>query len=86
MEEGAKPPYDPLLDCARVALEFGYVLMFTVVWPLTPLACLVISALEQRAAAPPLHLEPPADRAALQPARTVVWRLPFLAWLSVPVK
>ena len=35
--------YDPMLDLARVSLEFGYVLMFTVVWPLAPLACLLLS-------------------------------------------
>ena len=43
--------YDPTLDLARLALEFGYLLMFTVVWPLAPLCCLLISCLEQRAAA-----------------------------------
>ena len=32
-----------MLDLARVSLEFGYVLMFTVVWPLAPLACLLLS-------------------------------------------
>ena len=36
-----------MLDLARLSLEFGYVLMFTVVWPLAPLAALLISALEQ---------------------------------------
>ena len=47
-DEARRPVYDPMLDLARLALEFGYVMMFTVVWPLAPLACLVISALEQR--------------------------------------
>ena len=47
-------------------------LMFTVVWPLTPFACLVVSSLEQRAAAVRRHTAgPPRNRraAAAQPPR-----------------
>ena len=47
LDEARRPEYDTMLDLARLALEFGYVLMFTVVWPLAPLAALLISALEQ---------------------------------------
>lgn len=49
MDEARRPEFDTMLDLARLSLEFGYVLMFTVVWPLAPLAALLISALEQRA-------------------------------------
>ena len=71
LEESRRPVYEPLLDHAKIALEFGYVLMFTVVWPLAPLACLGISALEQRAAALRLgrRLPPPRLRAVPRPRR-----------------
>ena len=49
LDESRRPEFDTMLDLARLSLEFGYVLMFTVVWPLAPLAALLISALEQRA-------------------------------------
>jgi hypothetical protein len=49
LDEARRPEFDTMLDLARLSLEFGYVLMFTVVWPLAPLAALLISALEQRA-------------------------------------
>ena len=49
--EAKRPVYDPMLDLARLSLEFGYVLMFTVVWPLAPLCLLLVSVLEQRASA-----------------------------------
>ena len=50
-EEARRPAFDPMLDLARLPLELGYVLMFTVVWPLAPLCCLIVSMLEQRTAA-----------------------------------
>ena len=46
-DEGRRPVYDPMLDLARLSLEFGYVLMFTVVWPLAPLCCMLVCAIEQ---------------------------------------
>ena len=49
LEESRRPEFDTMLDLARLSLEFGYVLMFTVIWPLAPLASLLISGLEQRA-------------------------------------
>ena len=45
LEESRRPVHDPMLDFARLSLEFGYALFFTAVWPLTPLACLVASAI-----------------------------------------
>ena len=48
LDESRRPEFDTMLDFARLSLEFGYVLMFTVVWPLAPLASLGISLLEQR--------------------------------------
>ncbi len=57
-DEARRPAYDPMLDLARLALEFGYVMMFTVVWPLAPLACLLISALEQRCVPVALEQDP----------------------------
>ncbi|KAL1503425.1 hypothetical protein AB1Y20_011914 [Prymnesium parvum] len=89
VDEGAKPPYDPLLDYAHLALEFGYVLMFTVVWPLAPLACLLLSALEQRAAACRLCVSSrrpiPHRCNGLGTGNAWYGVFTFLAWLSVPV-
>ena len=89
LEESRRPVYEPLLDHAKIALEFGYVLMFTVVWPLAPLACLGISALEQRAAA--LRLAVGCRRPVSEPCRGLgagnAWYavLQFLAWASCVV-
>mmetsp|Transcript_16844 Transcript_16844/g.50547 ORF Transcript_16844/g.50547 Transcript_16844/m.50547 type:complete len:370 (-) Transcript_16844:123-1232(-) len=63
--------------------------MFTVVWPLAPLACLVISALEQRAAACRLCIScrrPVAHRCnGLGMGNAWYGVFVFLTWLSVPV-
>ena len=89
-EEARRPVYDPMLDLARVSLEFGYVLMFTVVWPLAPLCCLLISALEQRTAA--LRLTVGSQRPAtglrcdgLGTGDAWFHVLTLLAWVSVPI-
>ncbi|KAJ1634258.1 hypothetical protein T492DRAFT_865462, partial [Pavlovales sp. CCMP2436] len=49
--EAERPPYDPFLDSARLVLQFGYAILFAVVWPLAPLACLLCAAAESRCAA-----------------------------------
>ena len=89
-DEGRRPVYDPMLDHARATLEFGYVVMFTVVWPLTPLCCLIISALEQRAAA--LRLTVACQRPAsglrcegLGTGNAWFGVLTLLSWVSVPI-
>ena len=89
-DEARRPIYDPMLDLARASLEFGYVLMFTVVWPLAPLCCLLISVLEQRTAALRLTVgcQRPAtglrcDGLGVGDAWFHVFTL--LAWVSVPI-
>ena len=88
--EARRAPYDPMLDLARLALEFGFVVMFTVVWPLAPLACLLISALEQRAAAVRLTIACQRPAAGLRCnglGTGDAWFdiFVFIAWLSVPI-
>ena len=88
--ESRKQTYEPMLDLARLALEFGYVMMFTIVWPLTPLACLLISALEQRASAVRLTVASQRPRAGLRCnglGTGDAWFdiFIFLAWLSIPI-
>ena len=90
LPSGKLPAYDPMLDLARLALEFGYVMMFTVVWPLAPLACLLISALEQRAAAVRLTVacQRPSTGLRCNGLGTGdAWFdiFVFLAWLSIPI-
>ena len=33
-------PYDPILDYCGIVIQFGYVTMFSAVWPLAALVCL----------------------------------------------
>ena len=88
--EGRRPTYDPMLDHARLALEWGYALMFTVVWPLAPLCCLLISALEQRSAAVRLCVSCQRPSSGLRSdglgtANAWLHVLTLLAWVSVPI-
>ncbi|OQR81878.1 hypothetical protein THRCLA_11323 [Thraustotheca clavata] len=41
--------YDPYEDYHCASVQFGFVVMFSMLWPLMPLACLVINALKWRA-------------------------------------
>ena len=40
LEEGEMTPYDPMLDYSGIVIQFGYVTMFSAVWPLAALVCL----------------------------------------------
>ena len=39
LEQAAMGAYDPILDYAGIVIQFGYVIQFSVVWPLAPLVC-----------------------------------------------
>ncbi|TMW59650.1 hypothetical protein Poli38472_004719 [Pythium oligandrum] len=46
--ESKLPIFDPMLDYLDACIQFSYVVMFTVVWPLLPLPALVNNILEVR--------------------------------------
>ncbi|KAJ3187069.1 hypothetical protein HDU85_007107 [Gaertneriomyces sp. JEL0708] len=48
-EEFERPEYDVEMDYSELAIQFGYVVLFSVAWPLAPLACLLNNFLELRA-------------------------------------
>ena len=39
LEEAGMAPYDPILDYAGCVIQYGYVVYFSVSWPLAPLVC-----------------------------------------------
>ncbi|KDO22470.1 hypothetical protein SPRG_12753 [Saprolegnia parasitica CBS 223.65] len=47
--QAEQPTYDPYEDYHCAAVQFGFVVMFSMLWPLMPLACLGINALKWRA-------------------------------------
>ncbi|KND04057.1 uncharacterized protein SPPG_01501 [Spizellomyces punctatus DAOM BR117] len=47
--EFERPGYDVDADYSEMVIQFGYIVLFSVAWPLAPLACLVNNFLELRA-------------------------------------
>ncbi|KAJ3051634.1 hypothetical protein HK102_012028, partial [Quaeritorhiza haematococci] len=47
-EELARPTYDVFDDYSEMVTQFGYIVLFSVAWPLSPLACLLNNWLELR--------------------------------------
>ncbi|TPX51288.1 hypothetical protein SeLEV6574_g00390 [Synchytrium endobioticum] len=43
-----KPPYDLDEDLREMVLQFGFIMLFGVAWPLAPVACLINNLLESR--------------------------------------
>ncbi|RLN95299.1 hypothetical protein BBJ28_00012484 [Nothophytophthora sp. Chile5] len=46
--ESEQENYDPYDDYHHVTVQFGFVVMFSMLWPLMPAACMVINALKTR--------------------------------------
>lgn len=46
--EGAQDKYDPYDDYHHLIVQFGFVVMFSTLWPLMPAACMVVNALKTR--------------------------------------
>ncbi|TDH73106.1 hypothetical protein CCR75_007068 [Bremia lactucae] len=46
--EGEQENYDPYNDYHHMIVQFGFVVMFSMLWPLMPAACMIVNALKTR--------------------------------------
>lgn len=46
--ESEQDNYDPYDDYHHVTVQFGFVVMFSMLWPLMPAACMIVNALKMR--------------------------------------
>ncbi|CEG46477.1 Protein required for meiotic chromosome segregation [Plasmopara halstedii] len=46
--EGEQETYDPYDDYHHMIVQFGFVVMFSMLWPLMPAACMIVNALKTR--------------------------------------
>ncbi|KAK5082372.1 hypothetical protein LTS08_001468 [Lithohypha guttulata] len=82
-EEADLPEYDVTADLREMSIQFGYLVLFSVVWPLTPVAYFVNNWFELRADTFKLTIE--SRRPVPQRADSIgPWldSLEFLAWLG----
>jgi anoctamin-10 len=82
-EEASLPVYDVTTDLREMCIQFGYLSLFSVIWPLTPVAFFINNWIELRGDIFKLTME--SKRPNPQRADTIgPWldRLEFLAWLG----
>ena len=82
--EAQMAPYTPLLDYAGIAIQFGYVTQFSVVWPLAPFVCILHTMFRLRSNT--LRLTNCSMRALPEAVNSIgLWQplLMFEAWMCV---
>jgi len=82
-EEASLPVYDVTADLREMCIQFGYLSLFSVIWPLTPVSYLINNWIELRGDTFKLTME--CKRPNPQRADTIgPWldRLEFLVWLG----